>query len=147
MNICLKQTLVLATLALSSLGQALAAPTFYADNCWIRLMPGNLPSAAYLTLHNQGASPETVDEIVADGFGMAMMHETQNMGSASRMVMLDSVVVPPKSIVSFAPGGKHVMLEQRRADSKVGGHIQLSVQTAQNRRTSVSCTLKSPATE
>lgn len=152
MNSTLIRRLSLSLLLAAGTGSAwaasstAAAPTLGASQCWVRLMPGKLPSAGYLTVHNAGAKAVVVDQVSADGFGMAMMHETQSMGTASRMVMLDSVSVAPGQSVSFAPGGKHLMLEQAQAGLKAGGHIALRLHTTDGDTLSVPCELKSPAT-
>ena len=79
-------------------------------------VPGN-PAAAYFTLVNNGPNDVTITGISIDATKQAMMHET----SGDTMKMLDSVTVPSQGFVSFAPGGKHVMVFGIDAKLNAGG--------------------------
>ena len=76
------------------------------DGAWIRLpaVPGR-PGAAYFTLHG-GAADATLVAVASPRAARAELHES--MANGMRPVV--SVPVPAGGIVSFAPGGRHVML-------------------------------------
>jgi copper(I)-binding protein len=64
------------------------------------------PGAAYFVVKNAGASPTTLAAVHVEGAGKAEMHET----SGGAMRPLEDVAVPAGGGVTFAQGGKHVML-------------------------------------
>jgi copper(I)-binding protein len=127
---------------------ALAAPpsTTSVSDCWVRAMPGDLPSGGYFKLTNAGNEPVDLVGVKSDAFGSAMMHETQSQGSTSTMAMVDKVSVPAHGFVAFAPGGYHVMLEQPKAPLKVGSRIVLTFALSDGHAISSECSVKSPAT-
>lgn len=105
-------------------GSAAAAPaSVMVSDCWIRLLPGNLPSGGYFSVMNMGARPIDLTSIRTDAYGTAMLHQTQSNGSTSNMVMVDKVTVPAHGTLAFTPGGYHVMLEQPKAPLTVGMSI------------------------
>ena len=143
----MKQTIrILAALSLctASLG-ALAAPVTV-SGCWVRLLPGNLPSGAYFDVTNTGGTAIELEGVDSDAFGMAMLHRSQSNGSTSTMEMVKSATVPANGTLKFAPGGYHVMLEQPKAPLKVGSTIALTFSFSNGEKTTAQCAVKSPAT-
>ena len=98
--------------ALLALGACAADETpLVATDVEIRApMPGMKMSAGYLTLRNNSDADITITKVTSPQFGAVELHETRIEGEVSRMVALDAVTVPAGSTVSFAPGGKHLML-------------------------------------
>ncbi|WP_425228133.1 copper chaperone PCu(A)C [Sphingomonas sp.] len=76
------------------------------DGAWVRLpaVPGR-PAAAYFTLHG-GSADVTLVGVGATGAARAELHESM----ANGMRPLAGVPVAAGASVTFAPGGKHVML-------------------------------------
>ncbi|MBB3981268.1 hypothetical protein GGR44_000915 [Sphingobium fontiphilum] len=104
---------IFPALALFSLASLAAcgdpAPT-YVDQAWIRVSPNaDSPSAGYFTVHG-GDAPVTLRGVLTDRAQRVEMHETINDGGMMKMQAVDSVDVPAKGTVTFAPGGKHIML-------------------------------------
>lgn len=94
-------------LVLAACGQR---PELRVADGWVRLpaVPGN-PAAAYFTIHGG----ETADRLIGVTSPVAVrteMHQTMETGGVSSMAPLDSVDIPPKGEIAFAPGGRHVML-------------------------------------
>ncbi|WP_242129953.1 copper chaperone PCu(A)C [Sphingobium sp. Sx8-8] len=104
--------IALATpLALGACGDP--APT-YIDQAWIRLSPNkDTPSAGYFVAHG-GDAATRLRGVLTDYALKVEMHESMSEGSGKGAMMtmkpLDSVDIPAKSTVAFAPGGKHLML-------------------------------------
>lgn len=85
------------------------APT-YVDQAWIRLSPNaDSPSAGYFTVHG-GDAPVTLRGVLTDRAQRVEMHESLEQGGMMTMRPVESVEVPAKATVTFAPGGKHIML-------------------------------------
>ncbi len=64
------------------------------SDCWIRALPGDLPSGGYFKASNSGDQPVNLVGVGSDAFGMAMLHQTQSQGSTSSMAMVEQVAVP-----------------------------------------------------
>lgn len=85
------------------------APT-YVDQAWIRVSPNaDSPSAGYFTVHG-GEAPVTLRGVLTDRAQRVEMHESLEQGGVMTMRPVESVEVPAKGTVAFAPGGKHIML-------------------------------------
>lgn len=96
-----------APLALAACGDP--APT-YIDQAYVRLSPNkDTPSAGYFVAHG-GDSATQLRGVLTDYALKVEMHESMSQGGMMTMKPLDSVDIPAKSKVAFAPGGKHLML-------------------------------------
>lgn len=96
-----------ASFALSACGDP--APT-YVDQAWVRLSPNkDTPSAGYFVAHGGDAGTQ-LRGVLTDYALKVEMHESKNEGGKMSMMPIDSVDIPAKSTVAFAPGGKHLML-------------------------------------
>ena len=85
------------------------------------------PAAAYFTASNGGDKPARISSIEIPGAGMVMMHDTVTEGGKTGMAMMDSVEIPAHGNVTFAPGGKHVMVEGLSEQVKPGGKAALTL--------------------
>ncbi|PXW23855.1 copper chaperone PCu(A)C [Paraburkholderia caballeronis] len=137
-------TLAALSLCVASL-DAFAAPPAV-SNCWVRLLPGNLPSGAYFDVTNPGSAAIEIESVDSDAFGMAMLHRTQRNGSTSTMEMVHTATVPANGTLKFAPGGYHVMLEQPKQPVAIGSTIALTFTFGDGEKTTAQCAVKSPAT-
>ncbi|MPW21547.1 copper chaperone PCu(A)C [Paraburkholderia sp. CNPSo 3157] len=113
------------------------------SGCWIRLLPGNLPSGGYFSVMNMGAQPVDLTGVRTDAYGTAMLHQTRSNGSTSNMVMVDKVTVPAHGTLAFTPGGYHVMLEQPKTPLKVGMSIPFTFVFSDGEQVSAECETKS----
>lgn len=93
--------------ALSGCGQA---KELAVSDAWVRLAaaPGR-PAAGYFTIRG-GATDQTVIAVTTPAAGRVELHETMQHGAAMTMAPIGEVKVPAGATVSFAPGGKHLML-------------------------------------
>jgi len=123
---------------------ATAAPaSVMVSNCWIRALPGDLPSGGYFSVMNMSDKPVDLTGVQTSAFGMAMLHQTQSNGSTSKMVMVEKATVPANGTLSFAPGGYHVMLEKPRQPLKVGTSIPLTFSFSDGETVTGDCAVKS----
>ncbi|AOJ33546.1 copper chaperone PCu(A)C [Burkholderia metallica] len=149
MNITKKTLATLAYMsvaALSPVAHAAPAQSVAVSDCWIRGMPGNLPSGGFFNVKNSSDNPIDLTGVDSDAFGMAMLHQTQSNGSTSTMVMVDKATVPAGGTLSFAPGGYHVMLEQPTHPLKVGTTLPLTFTFGDGEKVTAQCTVKAPGT-
>ncbi|WP_037464674.1 copper chaperone PCu(A)C [Sphingobium herbicidovorans] len=96
-----------APLALAACGDP--APT-YIDQAWVRLSPNkDTPSAGYFVAHGGDAATQ-LRGVLTDYALKVEMHESMSHDGMVMMQKIDSVDIPAKGKVAFAPGGKHLMI-------------------------------------
>jgi copper(I)-binding protein len=95
-----------------------------AGKAWVRLaaVPAN-PSAAYFTLRG-GPKDATLTSVSTSAAVRSEMHESMNAGGVMSMAPLKLVALRAGGEVTFAPGGKHVMLYGLKAAA--GGSVPLT---------------------
>ncbi|HEV3431282.1 MAG TPA: copper chaperone PCu(A)C [Paraburkholderia sp.] len=125
----------------------LAAPSsaVQVSDCWVRSMPGSVPSGGYFKLTNTSAKPVDLLDVSSDAFGMAMLHQSQSNGSASKMVMVDKATVPANGTLAFAPGGYHVMFEEAKKTLTVGSTIPVTFKFSNGEKIDAQCAVKNAA--
>ena len=85
------------------------APT-YVDQAWVRLSPNkDRPSSGYFVAHGGDADTQ-LRGVMTDYALKVEMHESISEGGVMKMKAIDSVDIPAKGKVAFAPGGKHLMI-------------------------------------
>ncbi|TCG05250.1 copper transporter [Paraburkholderia steynii] len=126
--------------------QAASAQSVMVSDCWVRSMPGDVPSGANFMAMNMSDKAIDLTSVETDAFGMAMLHQTQTSGSTSKMVMVDKATVPAHGKLAFAPGGYHVMLEQPKAPLKVGSKIPLTFGFSDGEKLTTQCAVKPAGT-
>ncbi|MCH4151664.1 MAG: copper chaperone PCu(A)C [Sphingobium sp.] len=101
----------LAALAAPLALAACADPApLYVDQAWVQLNANpDAPSAGYFTIHG-GPETVTLRSIQTEGAIKIEMHDSVMKDGMMTMAPIDSVAVPAKTKVAFAPGGKHLML-------------------------------------
>ncbi|HWK35045.1 copper chaperone PCu(A)C [Sphingomonas sp.] len=105
----------------------------HADKAWIRLpaVPGR-PAAAYLAITG-GAEKATLLAVSTPVALRAELHESMAHGGMMSMAAIPQVDVAPGVTVTFAPGGKHVMLFDVAPTLKPGATAPLDLQFAEGR--------------
>ena len=118
--------LLAACLAMLSCALAHAAgSTLSAQDAWIRVTPGSDVAAAYLTLHNAGATPLVVVGVRSTSAAQAMIHETKLSNGQSTMRAHEQLRVEPGATVRLAPGGLHIMLHMLTRPLSPGDAVPL----------------------
>lgn len=90
-------------------------------------LPGSAAGVAYLTVTNNGAETISIVNTSSPQFDRVEMHETVLEDGVSRMHRLESVVVPTGESVSFAAGGKHLMLMGAKQGANAGSPVTLEI--------------------
>ena len=115
------------------------------QNAWVRWLPNNLPSAAYVTLVNSSDKPIDLVDISSADYGMAMLHQTVSNGSTQKMVMVDKLTVPAHGQAAISPGGYHVMLEDAKRRIAPGDTVHLKLQFSDGETLDAPFAVKSPS--
>jgi copper(I)-binding protein len=85
------------------------------------------PAATYFTASNGSDKPASITSVEVEGAGMVMMHDTITEGGKTGMAMMESVAIPPHGSVTFAPGGKHVMVSGLSDQIKAGAKSKITL--------------------
>jgi copper(I)-binding protein len=73
--------------------------------------------------------------------GSAMMHESYREGGVDKMRMLDGVMLPRNKEITFAPGGKHIMLMELKHPLKAGETFPLTLTFAHSAPVTITVTV------
>lgn len=106
---------------------ATAAEHVRASHAWIRVLPGDLPAGAYVTLQNDSDQPVALSGASSTRYADVMLHHSSTAGGMSRMTMVDAVTVPAHGEAVLAPAGYHLMLMQASAPVKPGDTVQMTL--------------------
>ncbi|RUL66463.1 copper chaperone PCu(A)C [Dyella dinghuensis] len=102
-----------------------------AEHAWIRLLPGDLPAAGYVTLQNNDAKAATIAAVQTNAYTSAMIHQsTQDADGMSHMAMVDHLAIPAHAAVSLSPSGYHLMLEHASHPVKPGDSVNVTLRFA-----------------
>ena len=104
------------------------------SDAWIRLSPvPKSPSAAYFTLHG-GQAAEQLTSVTSPQAQRSEMHETMAGDHAmSTMAPVSRFPVPAGGPLTFAPGGRHVMLFGLDPAATAGREVRLDFAFASGR--------------
>jgi len=108
------------------------------DGAWVRLpaVAGN-PGAAYFTLHG-GTGPATLLAVSAPFAVRSELHESmKSHAGMMSMAPVKNVAVAPRAVVTFEPGGKHVMLFDIAPTLQPGAKAPLNLSFADGRKLQV----------
>ena len=120
-------SILLAGLLLACGAHASAAEHVHASHAWIRVLPGDLPAGAYVTLQNDGDQPVALSGASSTVYADVMLHQSSTTGGMSRMTMVDALSVPAHGKAMLAPAGYHLMLMQANAPVKPGDTVRLTL--------------------
>lgn len=125
-------------------GSAMAAEPVTASGAWIRLLPGDLPLAGYVTLHNHTDKPAKLIGVKSAAFKRIEMHHSMTMSGMDKMMPVNSVTVPPNGEFSFSPGGYHLMM-WRRVELHFAQQVPVTLEFADGTQINTQFTVKGPA--
>ncbi len=130
-----------APLALSACGDP--APS-YIDQAWVRLSPNKeSPSAGYFVAHGGDAGVQIRGVLTAYAVRVEM-HESVMDKGVMTMKPIDSVDVPAKAGVAFAPGAKHLMLWGINDAALNQGTMELTFLMSDGKRLLVDAVIRKP---
>lgn len=91
------------------------------EGVWSRATPpGATTGVIYFKIVNHGSTDDRLLRVDADVAKKVELHESREENGVMTMRPLEAVNVPAGAAVSFAPGGKHVMLMGLKAPLKAG---------------------------
>ena len=114
-----------AGLLLSAGAQATQADAVRASHAWLRLLPGDLPAGAYVTLQNKSDQPVALTGASSTAYAEVALHQSSSEGGMSRMAMVNSLTVPAHGTATLAPAGYHLMLMKSTHPVKPGDTVPM----------------------
>lgn len=112
----------LAGVSQSADGKAPAA--VQAGTAWaIPAGPGQIMTAAYVSLRNRGKAPQTLLGASSNVAADVQMHSSEIKGGIARMRRVERLTVPARGELKLTPGGPHLMLMGLKRPLKVGDRI------------------------
>jgi len=118
----------------------------YVDQAWVRPNPnGEGPAAGYFVIHG-GEEAVQLRRVSTDGALRVEMHESLMKDGMMTMQPIEAVEVPAKSEVSFAPGGKHIMLFGLNPAVVEAGTIEMTMLFSDGSRLIVDAEIQKPGT-
>ena len=125
---------------------AYAAGRLEASASWIRTgPPGAMMLAGYVNLRNSGDVALTVVGADCAGFRSVSMHQSVEENGVERMRPLAKFAIAPGESVTFAPGGKHLMLMQPVRQLKSGDTVRIHIATESGEGASADFTVRDSA--
>lgn len=126
----MRRLIVALLLAVCINSAAADAAVVEAARARIRWLPGDLPLAGYVTLHNAGTRSVRLVGASSAQFGAVMLHRSVHSNGMDRMEAVTSLVIEPGHEVRFAPGSYHIMLMHRRQALQVGDRVPITLHFA-----------------
>jgi len=111
------------------------------EQCWVRLMPAQVPSAGYFEIENQQDNPIELLAARTDSFTHTMLHQTYEEEGMTKMQETDGLQIAAGQRQSFEPGGYHVMFEQPTHSLQIGDEIDLELLFNDGQSVSTRCKL------
>lgn len=98
-------------------------------------------SAAYFSMVYSGKEADQLMGVSSARIQSMTLHETTLTDGVARMVPLETITFAPHTVVSFAPGGKHIMLDGLAGDLYNGEIIPVQFHFASGRTITVHFTV------
>src|SRR3569832_463907 len=122
-----KAIMAAAALAFSAVAANAGSPfSLSVTKPTFRVLPGGLPAAGYLRIHNHSDGPIVLTGARSPGCGSIMIHRSTNTGGMSRMQMLSSLTIAVGERVSFEPNGLHLMCTKPKPTIQTDKKIEVT---------------------
>ncbi len=96
-------------------------------HAWIRVLPGDLPAAAYARLENRGDESAALVGARSGRYRRIMLHESLTSGGMSTMRRVSQLTIPAHGSAALSPGGYHLMLMGATQPVKPGDRISITL--------------------
>lgn len=119
------------------------AQNILVEQCWIRLMPANVPSAGYFSLTNNQKEPIELLAARTNNFELTMLHLTYEEEGMAKMKETAGITIDAGQRLNFEPGGYHVMFEEPTTMPKVGEEMDLELLFDEAQKITTTCRVNS----
>jgi hypothetical protein len=103
--------LILALLALPLSALACALHEVHVHDAYVRATPpGQMNSAAYMTIHNTDKNDYRLVAVVSKAARLVQLHNVEEVDGVARMQQVDFIDIAANDKTALQPGGYHIML-------------------------------------
>lgn len=100
-----------AAALLASCSSEPAKPVIKVEDVWARAVaPGQTVGAAYMTIQNEGSSPDALMSAKVSVAPNSEIHQTITEHDMAKMSHAGPIAIPAGTTVKLQPGGTHVMM-------------------------------------
>lgn len=89
--------------------------------------PGQLNSAAFMTVRNTGSDNLAITSAQSNASNVVELHTHSNDNGVMRMRQIEKIDLPAGKTISLQPGGLHVMLIDLKQDLVAGSQVNLTL--------------------
>lgn len=118
---------LLSAVLLTAGVHASEAEHIHTSQAWIRVLPGDLPAGAYVTLENTGDQPAHLRGASSTSYASVMLHKSSTEGGMGRMAMVENLAIPAHGKAELSPGGYHLMLMKASTPIKPGDTVKMTL--------------------
>jgi len=105
-----KAAVVALLVVINSVAMSAEAGAIKISDAWARNSAPGAPSAGFLMVKNQGDTDDTLLSVEGDFAKKLELHRTMEVDGVMKMVhQAEGIVIPAGAMVSFKPGGYHLM--------------------------------------
>ncbi len=110
----------------------------------VRIAPvGAVTASGYLVVYNRGPLADTLDRVTTPAADSVTLHESMDHGDGQTMMMpLTWLAIPARDSVTFAVGGRHLMLEHFVTPLTVGSSVSMTFHFRSGRTIKQSTTVR-----
>jgi periplasmic copper chaperone A len=103
------------------------AATLSVSGAWLRLLPADLPIAAYAQVTNTSGHTLKLIGASCPEFTEVQLHRSMIHDGMDEMLRLDAITIEAGKTLDFAPGGYHLMLFSRKHVLHAGQRIPVTL--------------------
>ncbi|MEM7686632.1 MAG: copper chaperone PCu(A)C [Pseudomonadota bacterium] len=107
----------------------------------------NRPSAAYLSISNDGEAADRLIAADSEAFGTIEIHTVEETNGVMKMLKIEGIDVPPGDTALLEPGGFHLMLFDAAQTFKIGDHFDATLTFEKAGDVTVTFMVEKPAAE
>jgi copper(I)-binding protein len=128
MKYLLALPLLIALGGAPAFAQEFKAGDIVIDEAWARATPkGAAVGAGYLTIHNNGATPERLTGGTADFAGVEVHEMSMDGGVMKMREVKDGLAIPAHGTVTLAPNGYHLMFAGLKTPLAAGETVKATL--------------------
>lgn len=97
-------------------------------NAWIREAPPMMKMlAGYMEIHNKGKESVMLRSVNSSSFARVEIHRTEIHNGMAQMKPASNVIIKAGEVVTFKPGGLHLMLINPVKSLKAGDKVKITL--------------------
>jgi copper(I)-binding protein len=122
-----------ALLVCAALGAGISVSAHAAENglavsdAWVRVVVPLRPASGYFTLSNKTDHPYVLVGASSPACGSLMLHQSTLRNGQEHMAMVREIAVPMHGLVTFSPGGYHLMCMKPTSAMKPGNSVPVTL--------------------